>query len=99
MKRRPFIKQIFQVSGGAWLGAQLPMLYGYSTRDKDKKLGIALVGLGNYASGQLAPALLETKYCYLAGIVTGTKAKESDWSKKYNIPEKNIYKPLKFLAQ
>lgn len=31
-----------------------------------KKLGIALVGLGKYSSEQLAPALKETKYCFLA---------------------------------
>lgn len=91
MKRRLFIKQLSQFSGGAYLGAQLPLMYGYSPIKKDKKLGIALVGLGNYAGGQLAPALLETAHCYLAGIVTGTKEKEADWSNKYNIPEKNIY--------
>jgi len=91
MKRRPFIKRIFQFSGGAYIGAQLPLMYGYTPLEKDKKLGIALVGLGNYSTGQLAPALLETKYCYLAGIVTGTKEKESIWSEKYNIPENNIY--------
>ncbi len=56
-----------------------------------KKLGIALVGLGGYSSGQLAPALQETKNCYLAGIVTGTPSKEKEWAEKYNIPQKNIY--------
>ena len=56
-----------------------------------KKLGIALVGLGSYSSGQLAPALQETKDCYLAGIVTGTPSKISSWSQRFNIPEKNIY--------
>ena len=65
MKRRPFIKQIFQVSGGTCLGAQLPLMYGFSPIGEDKKLGVALVGLGSYATGQLAPALLETSYCYL----------------------------------
>jgi predicted dehydrogenase len=59
--------------------------------DKNKKLGIALVGLGNYAEGQLAPALLQTEHCYLSGIVTGTPAKIAVWQEKYNIPEKNIY--------
>lgn len=58
---------------------------------KDGKLGIALVGLGSYASGQLAPALLQTEHCYLAGIVTGTPSKATAWKEKYNIPEKNIY--------
>ena len=55
------------------------------------KLGIALVGLGGYSSGQLAPALQETQNCYLAGIVTGTPGKEKEWAEKYNIPQKNIY--------
>ena len=43
------------------------------------KLGIALVGLGSYAGGQLAPALLKTEHCYLAGIVTGTPSKAESW--------------------
>ena len=56
-----------------------------------KKLGVALVGLGRYSDFQLAPALLETKHCYLAGIVTGTPSKEKIWADKYNIPKENIY--------
>jgi len=55
------------------------------------KLGIALVGLGSYAGGQLAPALQQTKHCYLAGFVTGTPAKAEQWKEKYSIPETNIY--------
>jgi len=56
-----------------------------------KKLGVALVGLGSYAKNQLAVALEKTDNCYLAGIVTGTPAKAEEWKKKYNLPEKNIY--------
>lgn len=56
-----------------------------------RKLGIALVGLGSYAKNQLAVALEKTDDCYLAGIVTGTPAKAEEWSRKYNIPQKNIY--------
>src|SRR6056297_2153484 len=51
--------------------------------DSDK-LNIALVGLGGYASYQLAPALQETKLCKLNGVVTGTPSKEDRWAKKYN---------------
>jgi len=57
----------------------------------NKKLGVALVGLGSYSMYELAPALQETKNCYLAGIVTGTPDKEKIWADKYNIPRKNIY--------
>jgi predicted dehydrogenase len=55
------------------------------------KLGIALVGLGSYAGGQLAPALQQTEHCYLAGIVTGTPSKAEEWKTKYSIPSANIY--------
>jgi predicted dehydrogenase len=55
------------------------------------KLGIALVGLGQYATGQLAPALEQTSDCYLAGIVTGSAEKAEKWKKQYGIPDKNIY--------
>ena len=62
-----------------------------SENKKAGKLGIALVGLGGYAGGQLAPALQQTEQCYLAGIITGTPSKIPIWKEKYNIPEKNIY--------
>ena len=57
----------------------------------DKKLGVALVGLGNYATHQLAPALQETNNCYLSGIVTGTPAKAEKWKDQYNIPDNSMY--------
>ena len=56
-----------------------------------KKLGIALVGLGNYASRQLAPALMETNMCELKGIVTGTPSKIDLWKKTYNLKDHQIY--------
>ncbi len=48
---------------------------------KKQKLGVALVGLGGYSTGQLAPALEMTENCYLAGIVTGTPSKAVAWQK------------------
>jgi len=87
--RRDFLRQLSIGAGALTLGAA------FSSFEElllpDKKLGIALVGLGGYSSGQLAPALQHTKNCYLAGIVTGTPEKAKTWSAKYNIPQKNIY--------
>lgn len=59
--------------------------------NQDKKLGIALLGLGKYAGEQLAPALAKTQHCKLAGIVTGTPDKIGKWKDKYNIPDKNVH--------
>ena len=87
-KRRSFIRNISLGLGGIALSGDLAFC---SVPSKKDKLGVALVGLGNYSNGQLGPALLETKKCYLAGIVTGTKSKEKTWSERYNIPAKNIY--------
>jgi glucose-fructose oxidoreductase len=56
-----------------------------------RKYGVALVGLGYYSTDLLAPALQETHNTRLAGIVTGTPAKEKTWAEKYGIPAKNIY--------
>ena len=61
------------------------------TQKQKGKLGIALVGLGNYATNQLAPALQQTKHCYVAGIVTGTPSKIDTWKSKYSIPDANVY--------
>lgn len=56
-----------------------------------KKLGIALVGLGKYSEEELAPALAETQWSKLSGIVTGTPSKIKKWRDKYQIAEKNVY--------
>ncbi len=58
---------------------------------RKEKIGVALVGLGRYASGQLAPALQETEHCELRGIVTGTPSKIPEWQERYNIPDRNVY--------
>ena len=76
--------------GSAVIGT-MPLARGFYSGQEKKKLGIALVGLGSYSTYQLAPSLQDTEYCYLAGIVTGTKAKEKDWQDKYGIPKKNSY--------
>ncbi|GAB3546234.1 Gfo/Idh/MocA family protein [Spirosoma fluminis] len=86
LSRRNSLKTLSVAVGG--LVTQPDLLLGQSA---PKKLGIALVGLGNYATNQLAPALLETQHCYLAGIVTGSPDKAKTWAEKYAIPARNIY--------
>ena len=90
LTRRGFIQQISTITGGALLSS-IPAFHETPGEMQNKKLGVALVGLGSYSSGQLAPALQQTKHCYLAGVVTGTPAKEKDWAERYNIPATNIY--------
>jgi glucose-fructose oxidoreductase len=56
-----------------------------------RKLGVALCGLGNYARGQLGPALKLTENCELRGVITGSPEKGEAWSKEYGFSAKNIY--------
>lgn len=58
---------------------------------EEKKLGIALVGLGTYSEKQLGPALKETAYCRLAGVVSGSPEKCEKWRLRYNLKNENIY--------
>jgi predicted dehydrogenase len=98
--RRNFIKNFsFLGLGTAAIGSGLTILNSCrpqaSTQaagvPEDRQIGIALVGLGWYSTDQLGPALMETKYCRLAGVVTGTPEKGTRFQKKYGFPKENIY--------
>src|SRR5690349_23721648 len=84
--RRQFFRDV------AWATAALATtgLEGQSMAP-ERKLGVALLGLGGYSSGQLGPALRETKNCYLAGVVTGHPEKGERWAADYRLNKKNIY--------
>lgn len=84
--RRQFLSQT-ALGAGALLAPSLA----HASFQQSKQMGVALVGLGNYSTHQLGPALQLTQDCYLAGIVTGTPAKAEKWMKQYNIPKKNVY--------
>ncbi|MDH7454321.1 Gfo/Idh/MocA family oxidoreductase [Luteimonas composti] len=58
---------------------------------QDRRIGVALVGLGYYAAELLAPALQLTRHCRLAGLVSGTPAKLGEWQRKYGIADANLY--------
>lgn len=68
----------------------LPFPY-YKFKRSSEKLGVALLGLGNYSTGLLAPALQETQHCELRGIITGSPEKIPVWQKKYGIKDGNVY--------
>jgi len=88
--RRESIKKLGLLSGMTYL-TPYALSACVEPKNSEKKLGVALVGLGYYSTDLLAPALQMTEHCYLARIVTGTPAKEKIWMDKYGIPEKNVY--------
>ena len=58
---------------------------------RDRKLGVALAGLGRYSTGRLAPGLQQTEHCELRGIVTGSPEKIPVWQERHGIPDRNVY--------
>jgi glucose-fructose oxidoreductase len=89
LSRRSFLGQLSAGATAALLTSPFD-LYAGAPR-QNRKLGIALAGLGRYSTRQLGPALKETKFCRLAGVITGSVEKGLQWSKDYGFPEKNIF--------
>lgn len=83
LSRRHFVK------GAA--AATLAAPFMGAAASPDKKLGVALCGLGKLSTDQIAPALQTTQHCRLAGIVTGAGDKAEAWRKKYNLPARSVY--------
>jgi predicted dehydrogenase len=53
--------------------------------------GIALCGLGYYATEQLAPAFAFTEHCYLSAVITGDRVKSAFYKEKYGLTDRQIY--------
>jgi glucose-fructose oxidoreductase len=88
VSRRLFVQRLL---GGAAALALMPRLQSTEEKTPARKLGVALVGLGNYSTGELGPALRVTEHCRLAGVVTGDPTKGARWAREYGFPEKSIY--------
>lgn len=94
--RREFMRHMAAAGFGAFAASALPSFARAveptaASEKSQKKIGVALLGLGGYASGQLAPALQQTKLCRLAAVVTGTPSKGEKWQKRYDLPASAVY--------
>lgn len=86
ISRRTFVKQTGSVLAVSAIG--FPNIIIPQSKEK---LGVALVGLGSYSTGRLAPGLQETEHCELRGIVTGSPEKIPEWQERHGIPDGNVY--------
>src|ERR1700685_2900005 len=91
--RRTFVRDMTLgaafIAGGA--AGSLAAELAEATQGGERRLGVALMGLGLYARGQLGPGLRQTKLCRLAGVVTGSRDKGVRWSRQYGFPESHIW--------
>jgi glucose-fructose oxidoreductase len=93
--RREFLRQLSiggtAAAAGIGFSGRLLAQPASAPAKPGKKLGVALLGLGRYATGQLGPALQVTKDCKLAGVISGHPEKAARWAKDFSLPEKNLY--------
>jgi predicted dehydrogenase len=56
-----------------------------------RRLGVAVVGLGALAMGEILPAFGATKHMRVTALVSGEREKALVIARQYGVPEKNIY--------
>lgn len=88
--RRSFIHYLGMSTAAVTIPSSVSALDLIHKKYEGKKINVALVGLGTYAN-LIANGISNGEYCQVAGIVTGTPSKAETWSKKYNLPAKNVY--------
>lgn len=81
-------RQVLRLGAAA---AVAPFFSAFAQGTGGKPLGIALLGLGDYSTKQLGPALKLTKNARLVGIVTGSPDKIPKWQQEYGIADGNVY--------
>jgi glucose-fructose oxidoreductase len=93
LSRRTFLRR--SAVAGAVVAA--PAIVGLNSRvlaqaSREGKLGVALCGLGGFASDSIAPELPHAKNVYLAGVITGDPAgKGRAWAARHGFPESNVF--------
>ena len=90
LNRRTFISRVSVAAAATGLSS-IPFISVAQSVTEQKKLGIALIGLGYYSTGVLMPALEQTQNVKLVGLVTGSPEKAKKYGDQYLIPKKNIY--------
>ena len=55
------------------------------------KIGLAIVGLGKYATEQIIPNINHTRHVRLAGLVSGDRMKAEKFANQYGVDKKAIY--------
>jgi len=59
--------------------------------EPNKKLGMAVVGLGGYATRSIGPEIAACQHVRLAGVVTGDAEKGKTWAQEHVFEQDAIY--------
>ena len=91
--RRKFISDSLKTASGILLAGTVVTGRTEARPTKsDKKIGVALCGLGEFATDSIAPEISYSKHVNFTGVITGDPdGKGRKWAKKYGFTERNIY--------
>ncbi len=90
--RRKFIKTSSTGLAAILAASTAPSLLRAQSRAKQGRLGLAIVGLGGYATNNIAPEVASTSSVRIAGVVTGHPAsKGKEWARQYGFDEDAVY--------
>ena len=91
MKTNPISRRTFISTAGS-LAIAAPAIVRAANEGPERKIGLAIVGLGGFAHSSIAPELKSCKNAYLAGVVTGDpNGKGKAWAAEHGFPESSIY--------
>ena len=76
---------------GIGAAAGLALLPQAACAQPARKIGYAIVGLGNYATNQIMPAFANCKDARITALVSGTPEKLAKYGAQYGVPDKNRY--------
>ena len=88
LSRRQFVQQVTAAAGLALLSHPMQA---ESAPPPPRRSGIVLCGLGYYATHLLLPALKQSRYWKVTGVVTGDRAKGERWAIDCGFSRDNIF--------
>jgi len=89
LSRRGFLSRTSTGLAAAAAAHLLPRSLNAAT--EPRRMGIVLVGLGNYSTRELLPAIKESQHLKLVGVVTGSADKGRAWAREHGFPERNVW--------
>lgn len=73
------------------VGQPMPELQNPLPLAPDRRLGWAIVGLGDFALNQIIPSIADTRVCKLTALVSGNAEKAQNVAAAYGISQNNLY--------
>lgn len=80
----------------AAIGRPMPRLEGEMPEPPGRRVGWAVVGLGQFALNQILPAFAQATSSKLVALVSGSRDKAAQVGERYGVPAKNLYDYAEF---